>query len=130
LAVRFLGAAALTALIATSLPRLAVGPPAGGPVADAKVLDLANLDPTCKACDDFYQFATGGWLKKNPIPAGHAASLPKRFTDAAADASLNDVLGKAYVEKAFPPAAKTRALALVNTTSRACSTTTSSRSIG
>ena len=72
-AVRFLGAAALTALIATSLPHLAVGAPAGGPSADAKVLDLANLDPTCKACDDFYQFATGGWIKKNPIPAGHAS---------------------------------------------------------
>ena len=70
---RFLGAAALTALIATSLPHRAVGAPAGAPSADAKVLDLANLDPTCKACDDFYQFATGGWLKKNPIPAGHAS---------------------------------------------------------
>jgi putative endopeptidase len=72
-AVRSLGAAALTALIATSLPHLAVGAPAGGPAAGAKVLDLANLDTTCKACDDFYQFATGGWLKKNPIPAGHAS---------------------------------------------------------
>ncbi len=72
-AVRFLGAAALTALIATSLPHLAVGAPASGPSADAKVLDLANLDTTCKACDDFYQFATGGWLKKNPIPPGHAS---------------------------------------------------------
>ena len=71
-AVRSLGAVALTALIATSLPHLAIGAPASGPAADAKVLDLANLDPTCKPCDDFYQFAVGGWLKKNPIPAGHA----------------------------------------------------------
>ena len=30
--------------------------------------DLANLDRTCKPCDDFYQFAVGGWLKANPIP--------------------------------------------------------------
>jgi putative endopeptidase len=29
----------------------------------------ANLDRTCKPCDDFYQFAVGGWLKNNPIPA-------------------------------------------------------------
>jgi len=36
-------------------------------------LDLANLDPTCKACDDFYQFATGGWQKAHPIPAGYPA---------------------------------------------------------
>ena len=30
--------------------------------------DPANLDRTCKPCDDFYQFAVGGWLKNNPIP--------------------------------------------------------------
>ena len=30
--------------------------------------DLSSLDPTCKACDDFTQFATGGWKKANPIP--------------------------------------------------------------
>ena len=31
--------------------------------------DAANLDRTCKPCDDFHQFAVGGWLKNNPIPA-------------------------------------------------------------
>ena len=30
--------------------------------------DTANLDKTCKPCDDFYQFAMGGWIKSNPIP--------------------------------------------------------------
>jgi len=29
----------------------------------------ANLDKTCKPCDDFYRFAMGGWMKSNPIPA-------------------------------------------------------------
>src|SRR5215470_14385370 len=29
----------------------------------------ANLDRSCKPCDDFYQFAMGGWMKNNPIPA-------------------------------------------------------------
>jgi len=28
----------------------------------------ANLDRSCKPCDDFNQFAMGGWMKNNPIP--------------------------------------------------------------
>src|SRR5229473_2784255 len=30
--------------------------------------DVADLDRTCKPCDDFHQFAVGGWLKANPVP--------------------------------------------------------------
>jgi putative endopeptidase len=33
--------------------------------------DPANMDKTCKACDDFNQYANGGWLAKNPIPAAY-----------------------------------------------------------
>jgi predicted metalloendopeptidase len=71
LAVRALGAAALTALVATSLPTV-VARAAAAPSSAASI-DPANLDPTCKACDDFYRFATGGWNKAHPIPPGHAS---------------------------------------------------------
>ncbi|PZR58386.1 MAG: hypothetical protein DLM50_03870 [Candidatus Meridianibacter frigidus] len=36
-------------------------------------IDLTNLDRTCKPCQDFYQFANGTWMKKNPIPAAYPA---------------------------------------------------------
>src|SRR3981081_421903 len=35
--------------------------------------DTANLDKTCKPCDDFYQFAMGGWMKSNPVPAEYSS---------------------------------------------------------
>src|SRR6202162_1879409 len=34
--------------------------------------ETANLDKTCKPCDDFFQFAMGGWMKNNPIPAEYS----------------------------------------------------------
>jgi putative endopeptidase len=35
-------------------------------------LDTANLDRSANACVDFYQFANGGWLKRNPLPAAYS----------------------------------------------------------
>ena len=44
---------------------LAAPPPKSGIDADA-------IDKTCKPCDDFWRFANGAWLNKNPIPASRA----------------------------------------------------------
>ena len=33
---------------------------------------LANLDTTAQAGADFYQFACGGWMKNNPLPAEYS----------------------------------------------------------
>ena len=33
---------------------------------------LNNLDRDCKPCQDFYEFAMGGWMKANPVPAEYS----------------------------------------------------------
>ncbi|QXV67233.1 M13 family metallopeptidase [Mucilaginibacter sp. 21P] len=34
-----------------------------------KFIDPANMDPSVKPGDDFFEYANGGWLKQNAIPA-------------------------------------------------------------
>ena len=41
-----------------------------GPSAESG-FDLGNLDNSVAACTDFYQYADGGWMAKNPIPAAY-----------------------------------------------------------
>ncbi|HEY0322829.1 MAG TPA: M13 family metallopeptidase [Pyrinomonadaceae bacterium] len=37
----------------------------------SKGLDVSNMDTSVPACQDFYRYASGGWMKKNPIPAAY-----------------------------------------------------------
>jgi putative endopeptidase len=34
-------------------------------------IDRADLDPTVSPADNFYLYANGGWINKNPIPPGY-----------------------------------------------------------
>jgi putative endopeptidase len=43
------------------------------PPPQEKAVDTAHQDTTAAACQDFYQFANGGWLAKNPIPGDFPA---------------------------------------------------------
>jgi len=71
---------------------------------DAPGIDPANMDPSAKPCDNFYQYADGGWLKKNPIPAdypewGAFSELEQRNVE-----SLHKILEKLARESSGAPA--------------------------
>jgi putative endopeptidase len=60
---------AVVGAVASAVPAAQVGAQS---TARPRGIDPANLDTTCSACDDFFQFANGGWLKKSTIPPAYA----------------------------------------------------------
>src|SRR5438552_11264754 len=40
---------------------------------EGRGFDVSNMDTTVAACENFFQYANGGWVRKNPIPAAYAS---------------------------------------------------------
>ena len=65
--------------------------------------DLANLDRSVSPCDDFFQFADGGWVKSHPIPAAYPSwGTFNKLRDDNEDA-LQKILDKAAADKSAAP---------------------------
>jgi len=68
--------------------------------AQSKAFDVSNMDRTANACDDFFQFADGNWIKNTQIPP-IAIALGKFNILAESNRDvLHEILEKAQTEKA------------------------------
>src|SRR5437762_506146 len=68
----------LLALMASGVSRTAAQQAAAAASQDPQLpytpsLDPAAMDRAAEPCVDFYQFACGGWMKNNPIPADQSS---------------------------------------------------------
>src|SRR5258705_9211560 len=54
--------------------------------------DVNNMDPKAAACTDFYQYANGGWLSANPIPAAYSAWGVANLLDEKTRDQLHEIL--------------------------------------
>jgi len=70
-------------------------------------IDPANMDLRAKPGDDFYQFANGGWLERNPIPPEYSRWGSFQELIERNYATLHQILDEsvAQVSKGEPPPA-------------------------
>ena len=118
---RLLSAGALGALVLGASPEAPGAPRSPSPTsmsmsmststsARQRTLDVADMDTGANACVDFYQYADGGWLEKNPIPAdrprwGTFDELRQRNQN-----DLRDILERLAADRAAPAGSEERKL--------------------
>jgi len=56
-------------VVALAVGLMAATPPSNPKAPKKKFIDPENMDQSVKPGDNFYEYANGNWLKKNPIPA-------------------------------------------------------------
>jgi putative endopeptidase len=69
-------------------------------------LEAGSLDRTADPCVDFYQFACGGWIQNNPIPADRARWSRGSELDERNKAAIRTLLEDAAKGTAGTPASK------------------------
>ncbi|WP_026852919.1 M13 family metallopeptidase [Geothrix fermentans] len=72
-----------------------------------KGFNPANIDPTAKPCQDFFQYAVGGWAKRTAIPAEYERYGVDQEIDTRTHQILREIMESAAASKA-PAGSETR----------------------
>jgi putative endopeptidase len=102
----------LPALGLAPAPALAQAPGAAPPATAStprllKVVDPAFVDTTVRACDDFFDYANGAWLKHDTIPAAYSSSGVGREMSDANELVVRSVLDDAVAQRGSHPLGST-----------------------
>ena len=84
----------------------AIAPGAGGMQVSGRSglgFNVTNLDRSVSPCTDFFQFANGGWIKNNPIPADHASWATFNQLHDRNEEILHQILEEAAKDKTATP---------------------------
>jgi len=92
----------VTCLFAFYLAAALPAPSGAADKPDSWGFDPANLDKTCRPCDDFYKFAMGGWMKANPIPPEYSSWGTFTQLGDKNQQNLRQILEEAANAKALP----------------------------
>jgi len=76
--------------------------PALGMAQGQSGLVMTDLDKSVRPADDFYQFATGGWQKRNPLPAAYSRFGSFDQLGEENNKRINSILGE-LLKKKFKP---------------------------
>jgi putative endopeptidase len=92
----------------TAKPPVAPPPPKPKPLLGENGFALSQVDRSVSPCDDFYQYAVGGWRKANPLPAIYARY--GRFEEVAERnrLTLREILESAAGDSAAEPGSGTQ----------------------
>lgn len=66
---------------------------------DYRGFNPANIDRATRPCDDFYQYAVGGWVKRTPIPAEYSRYGVDEEVEARTSATLRRILEEAAARR-------------------------------
>lgn len=73
--------------------------PMSGMAQSQSGLKMQNLDKSVSPAEDFYQFATGGWQKLNPLPAAYSRFGSFDMLQESVNKQVNTILGDLQKKK-------------------------------